>query len=48
MMTAARLQTERTVVIPENLLQVAPKLMKTKPVVSLARYLVDRQFWEQQ
>jgi hypothetical protein len=47
MMTAARLQAGRTVVITENLLQVAPKLMKTKPVVNLARYFVDRQFWEQ-
>ena len=44
MMTAAQRQARQVVMITENTLEVAPKLTKTNPVVSLARYLVDRQF----
>lgn len=43
-MTVGRRQARRKVIIVENVLQVAPKLTKTNPLVSLARYLVDRQF----
>lgn len=44
--TAARdLDQERQMaVVVENILQVAPKLTKTKPAVNLAKYLVERQF----
>ena len=31
----------------ENILPVAPKLTKTKPLVNFAKYLVERQFWKE-
>ena len=34
----------KIVVMVKNILQVAPKLTKTKPLVNFAKYLVDRQF----
>lgn len=44
MMAVVKCQARHMVVTAESLPQVAPKLMKTKPVVSLARYFVERQF----
>lgn len=46
MMTAASYEGRQTLVIAENVLQVAPKLTKTKPLVNFAKYFVERQFWK--